>query len=292
LRGIESVTIVAMGLSIHITLLVLLAAVMHASWNAIAKSGASKLLDITTMAVAAGAICAAALPFLPAPERASWPWLSTSVLLHVFYFVALAGAYRWGDLSHAYPLMRGIAPLLVALFGALLLEDTLSVAMWIGVLLISTGILLPFLLRPAVIGMPGRGTLFALSNAAIIASYTLVDGQGTRLSASPVAYSLWLFTLNAFPLAALALACHGGGVWRHMRQRWAPGAIGGFLTIASYTIVLWAMTRAPIAAVAALRETSVIFAALIGTVLLKEQMGRPRITGAVVVACGIAALRL
>jgi drug/metabolite transporter (DMT)-like permease len=199
------------NLPADVALLVLLAAVLHASWNAIAKSGGSKLLDITTMTVAAGAICAAALPFL---------------------------------------------------------------------------------LRPAAPGMPGKGTLFALGNSAIIASYTLVDGQGMRLSASPVAYSLWLYVLNAFPLAALAVMRHGGGVWRHMRQRWAPGAIGGFLTIASYTIVLWAMTRAPIAAVAALRETSVIFAALIGSVLLKEQMGRPRVAGAIVVACGIAALIL
>lgn len=280
------------NLPADIALLVLLAAVLHASWNAIAKSGASKLLDITTMTVAAGTLCAVALPFLSPPERASWPWLAASVLLHVVYFTALAGAYRWGELSHAYPLMRGVAPLLVALFGALLLEDPLSVAMWAGVLLICAGILLPFLLRPAALGMPGKGTLFALGNSAVIASYTLVDGQGTRLSASPIAYSLWLFVLTAFPLAALAVMRHGGGVWHHMRRRWAPGAIGGFLTIASYTIVLWAMTRAPIAAVAALRETSVVFAALIGSVLLKEQMGRPRVAGAIVVACGIAALRL
>lgn len=275
-----------------IALLVLLAALLHASWNAIAKSGASKLLDITTMTVAAGILCAAALPFLESPARAAWPWLAVSVVLHVFYFATLAGAYRWGDLSHAYPLMRGVAPLLVALFGALLLDDALGAAMWVGVLLISAGILLPFLLRPAALGMPGKGTLFALANSAIIASYTLVDGQGTRLSASPVAYSLWLFVLTAFPLTVLTLVRDGGGLWRHMRRHWARGAIGGFLTVASYTIVLWAMTHAPIAAVAALRETSVIFAALIGSLLLKEQMGRSRIAGAIVVACGIAVLRL
>ncbi len=280
------------SLPTDVALPVLLAAVLHASWNAIAKSGASKLLDITTMTLAAGALCAVVLPFLPAPARASWPWLVASVLLHFFYFTALAGAYRWGELSHAYPLMRGIAPLLVALFGALLLQEPLGVAMWAGVLLICAGIVLPFLLHPAALGIPGKGTLFALANSAIIAGYTLVDGQGARLSANPVAYSLWLFVLNAFPLAALALIRHRGGVWRHMRQRWAAGAIGGVLTIASYTIVLWAMTRAPIAAVAALRETSVIFAALIGSVLLREQMGRPRVAGAIVVACGIAALRL
>ncbi len=280
-----------MTLPTDVAWLVLLAAVLHASWNAIAKSGASKLLDIAAMTLAAGALCALVLPFLPVPASASWPWLAASVLLHVFYFAALAGAYRWGELSHAYPLMRGVAPLIVAWFGALLLDDMLSAAMWSGVLLICAGIMLPFLLRPAAIGMPGKGTLIALGNSAIIAGYTLVDGQGTRLSASPVAYSMWLFMLNAFPLTALALARHGSGVWRHLRQRWATGAIGGFLTIASYTIVLWAMTQAPIAAVAALRETSVIFAAVIGSVLLKEQMGGLRVAGAVIVACGIAVLR-
>lgn len=281
-----------MALPLDVTLLVLLAALMHASWNAIAKSSTSKLLDITTMALAGGAICALALPFVPLPEPDVWPWLAASLLLHFLYFMALVGAYRWGDLSHAYPLMRGVAPLLVALLGVFLLDDRLTVSMWAGVLLISGGILVPFWLRPAGEGAHWKGTLFALANTVIIATYTLVDGFGTRLSSNPLSYCLWLFLLDPLPILALALARHRGGVWTYMQRRWLPCAIGGALTIAAYGIVLWAMTRAPIAAVAALRETSVIFAALIGSVLLREGFGALRIGGAVLVACGIAALRL
>ena len=280
-----------MSLPLDVTLLVLLAALMHASWNAIAKSATVTLLDIATMAVAAAALCSVVLPFLPLPERAAWPWLAASVLLHFLYFVALAGAYQWGELSHAYPLMRGLAPMLVALFGSALFDDHLTALMWVGVALISGGVLLPFWMRRAPYGRPGRGTLFALGNTVIIAGYTLVDGMGTRLSASPIAYCLWLFVFDAFPITALALAYHGDRVWGYMRGRWRAGTLGGLLTVASYGIVLWAMTRAPIAAVAALRETSVVFAAVIGAVVLREGFGAPRIAGAVLVACGIVALR-
>jgi drug/metabolite transporter (DMT)-like permease len=281
-----------MSLPLDVTLLVLLAALMHAAWNAIAKTATVTLLDIATMAVAAGALCALALPFVPFPERAAWPWLAASVVLHCLYFVALVGAYQSGALSHAYPLMRGLAPLLVALFGIALFDDRLTAAMWAGIALISGGVLLPFGVRGAAFGMPGRATLFALCNAVLIAGYTLVDGMGTRLSASPLAYCLWLFVFDAFPITLLALARHRGEVWAYMRRRRHAGVLGGALTIGSYGIVLWAMTRAPIAAVAALRETSVIFAAVIGCVVLREGFGAPRIAGALLVAGGIAALRL
>lgn len=281
-----------MTLPLDVTLLVLLAALMHASWNAIAKSAANKLLDVTTMALAGGAMCALALPFLPVPEPEAWPWLAASLLLHFLYFMALVGAYNNADLSHAYPLMRGVAPLLVAVFGAFLLDERLTVKMWAGVALISSGILLPFWLGTG----DKRGLLkssgFALANAAIIATYTLVDGFGTRLSANALSYCLWLFLLDPLPILAIALARHGNGVWRHLRQRWITCTIGGGLTVLAYGIVLWAMTRAPIAAVSALRETSVIFAAVIGAVFLREGFGPLRVVGAVLVACGIAALRL
>ena len=281
-----------MSLPVDVTLLVLVAAVMHASWNAIAKSAAVTLLDIATMAVAAAVLCVVIIPFLPLPDRASWPWLAASVVLHFLYFVVLAGAYEWGELSHAYPLMRGLAPMLVALVGTVFFNESLTFAMWSGVVLICAGVLLPFWMRRASSGLPGRGTLFALCNAVIIAGYTLVDGMGTRLSGSPLAYCLWLFLFDAVPITAWALARHGAGVRDYMRKRWRTGVLGGMLTLGSYGIVLWAMTRAPIAAVAALRETSVIFAALIGALVLREGFGAARVAGAVLVACGVAALRL
>jgi drug/metabolite transporter (DMT)-like permease len=232
------------------------------------------------------------LPFLPVPEPDAWPWLAASLLLHFLYFMALVGAYDAADLSHAYPLMRGVAPLLVAVFSAVLLDDSLTLAIWAGVALISSGILLPFWLTAGNKRTLLRSSSFALANAVVIAAYTLVDGLGTRLSAHPLSYCLWLFLLDPLPILAVALARHRGGVWRHMQGRWRACTLGGVLTVSAYGIVLWAMTRAPIAAVAALRETSVVFAALIGSVLLREGFGVPRIVGAVLVACGIAALRL
>lgn len=279
-----------MGLPSYIVLLVLAAALMHASWNAIVKSSADKLLDAALLSMAAALICLAILPFLPAPARASWPWLAASAVLHVFYFLTLAGTYHRGDLSHVYPLMRGTAPLLVALVGVVLLDDRLSAGMWAGIVLISFGILVPVMWRPAVVS--GKGTLIALGNAVIIACYTLIDGNGTRASGNALSYCLWIFVLDVVPILAVAWALRRNRVWEYAVRRWKPCTAGAFCTLLSYGIVLWAMTRAPIAAVAALRETSVIFAAVIGSTLLKEQMGRQRIAGAVVVACGIAALRL
>jgi len=277
---------------LDVTLLVLAAALMHASWNAIAKSGADKLLEITVMGLAGAVLCALALPFVPPPQPEAWPWLAASVMLHTLYFAALAAAYHWGDLSHAYPLMRGGAPVLVAFIGVLLLDDVLTAPMWAGILLISSGILLPFwLLRRDRAGQV-KGTMFALANAAIIASYTLVDGIGTRLSAHPLSYCLWLFLANPLPILAFALVRHRRGVWVYLRQRWLPCGVGGVLTVCAYGVVLWAMTRAPIAAVAALRETSVVFAALIGAVFLREGFGAVRVAGAVLVVGGIAMLRL
>jgi drug/metabolite transporter (DMT)-like permease len=263
---------------------------MHAAWNAIVKSSASKLLDTATLSFAAGLICCAMLPWVPLPERASWPWLAASAILHVFYFLTLAGAYRWSDLSHAYPLMRGTAPLLVALSGIFVLDDQLTAGMWAGIVLITIGILAPVLWRPAAVSV--KGTLIALGNAVVIACYTLIDGNGTRASGNALSYCAWLFSLDALPIALVAFAIHRRRAWDYAIRRWKPCTVGAIFTLASYGIVLWAMVRAPIAAVAVLRETSVIFAAIIGSTLLQERLGRLRIAGAVVVVCGIAALRL
>jgi drug/metabolite transporter (DMT)-like permease len=281
-----------MTLPLDVTLLVLLAALMHAMWNAIIKSSRSKFFDTMMVAVVPGVIALVTIPFLPLPERASWPWLLASVAIHFLYYLAVAGALRHGDLSQVYPLMRGSAPLLVALasFGGLV--DSLTMYTWLGVVLISAGIIAPALLRIGRIGKPSTGTLIALGNAVIIAAYTIVDGTGVRLSGNAISYGQWLFFINAIPLAIFALAWRGTEIVGYVRERWAMGFAGGALSMAAYLIVLWAMTRAPVAGVAALRETSVIFAALIGSLILREGGVVPRVAGAVLVACGIAALRL
>jgi drug/metabolite transporter (DMT)-like permease len=280
------------NLPLDVTLWVLLAALMHASWNAIVKSSHSKFFDTMMVAIVPGVLAFFAVPFLPLPNAAAWPWLVASVAIHFLYYLAVAAALRYGDLSHVYPLMRGCAPMLVALSSFASLVDPLTSQMWAGVMLISVGITAPALLSTRRFGFPARGTLIALANAGIIAAYTIVDGQGARSSGNAISYGQWLFLLNAAPLALLTVVWRRREVFTYVRMRWPMGLAGGLLSMASYAIVLWAMTRAPVAGVAALRETSVIFAALIGSFLLREGSIAPRIAGAVLVVCGIAALRL
>lgn len=278
-------------LSIEVTLVVLAAALMHAAWNTILKSAESKLLETTLIAVGAGVIACVTLPFLPLPRAEAWPWLAASVALHFVYFLALAGAYRFGDLSHTYPLMRGGAPLLVTLATPLLLSEVVSPQVNAGVLLVSIGIAGPALMT---LRQPRTGvaTAFAGLNALVIATYTVVDGNGARLSGHAVSYNQWLFFLNAFGIAAVALLHHRREAFRYARKRLWRGLAGAAFTVCSYGIVVWAMTKAPVATVAALRETSVVFAAVIGATFLKEPLGAARIAGALLVACGIALLRL
>jgi drug/metabolite transporter (DMT)-like permease len=277
-------------ISTAVTVLVLLSALMHAGWNYLVKASPDRLLDTVGLAVAASLVSACLLPFVPLPAAACWPWMGLTLFVHVGYFLTLIETYRHADLSVAYPLMRGTAPLLVAL-AAPLLGETLGPGLLAGVILIGAGITLPVWLgvRRGAVARAGIG--FAFANACIIAIYTLSDGIGVRLSGSAAAYTLWLFFLNAWGLLAIAWWQRGSSVMTHFQRRWAPALAGSVLTLGSYGIVLWAMTVASIPAVAALRETSVIFAALFGSILLKERMGRWRIAGAVLVALGAASIR-
>lgn len=275
-----------------LTALVLLAALMHASWNALIKSGGNTALDSALLVGAAAVIALPVLPFLPLPDTRCWPYLIASGLVHQGYFALVGAAYRHGDLSYSYPLMRGVPPLIVAAVGALILADEASPWLWSGVALVSTGVLwiggFHRMLRHA----QAKPTAIALSNAALIAAYTLIDGIGVRLSGHALSYGLWLFVLTALPYGAVAIAQRRDGIGAHLRLAWWRALLAAALSIGAYVIALWAMTRAPIAAVAALRETSVIFAAMIGALLLKEPFGRHRIGGACVVAAGIALIKL
>lgn len=270
---------------------VLFAALLHAAWNAIVKSGSDKFLDTVLVACGAAVISAATLSFLPLPAAASWPYIVASAIIHLVYFALVAAAYRTGDLSYAYPVMRGTAPLLTALVAGFFIVERLSPGGWGGVLLISTGILL------LAANQWYRGhfhlpqTLFALGNAAVICIYTLVDGIGTRLSGNSFSYVGWMLVLDAAMLAAFVFARYGGAARRHLRARWHVGIGGGLCTWASYAIVLWAMTRAPVALVAALRETSVIFGTVFAAVLLKEKFGNARYAAAFLVCAGAVLLK-
>lgn len=273
-----------------VTALVLGAALLHASWNAIIKSSRDVVLDTALVAAGASILSLPLIAAVPMPASASWPFLAASVGIHVGYFATLARAYRVGDLGHAYPLMRGTAPLLVALFGVALLHERPSMIMWLGIILISAGIVSIGLLQK---GRAQRdATLWALANAVIIASYTLVDGAGVRLAASAAGYVAWMFLLQGFIFIGLVVVLRRRAALAYIGHNWQRGLAGGLFLIGSYGIVLWAMTQAPIAAVAALRETSVIFAALLGSVFLKEPFGRRRVIGACAVAAGVIALRI
>jgi drug/metabolite transporter (DMT)-like permease len=273
-----------------VALLVLLSALMHAGWNFVVKVSADRFLDYTGMAVAGAVVAACAIPWLPLPALPSWPWLATTVFIHVGYYLLLMRAYQHADLSIAYPLMRGSAPVLVAL-AAPLAGDVLTSGLLLGIALVAAGIALPVGIGIQRGGVSRSGLGYGFATAGVIALYTIIDGIGARLSGSAVSYALWLFFLNAWLVLGVALWQRGRKVLVHLGRRWLFSLLGSILTMGSYIIVLWAMTAASIPAVAALRETSVIFAAALGTWLLKERMGRWRIAGAMLVALGAVVIR-
>ena len=281
-----------MELTLGVTLAVLGAGVLHAGWNALLKSspGGDALLDTATV-VAGSSVCGLiVVPFVPLPASAAWPYMAGSAVIHFGYYLTLAQAYRAGDLSFAYPLMRGTAPLIVALLGIAFLRELPSAPMALGIVLISLGIVsIAFVQRRK---HPPSAAYWAFANAALIAAYTLVDATGARSSGNAASYVSWLIFLEGLPFLAWVAARRGSVAVRYVRASAARGLIGGACSLAAYGIVLWAMTLAPVAAVAALRETSVLFAALMGTLWLKERFGLPRLAGAVSVVLGIAALKL
>lgn len=281
-----------MELTLGITLAVLGAGFLHAGWNALLKSapGGDALLDTATVVAGSAVWGLAVVPFVPLPAAASWPFMAVSATIHFGYYLTLAQAYRSGDLSFAYPLMRGTAPLIVALLGIAFLGELPTLPMGGGILLISAGIVsIAFVHHRK---HPPAAAYWAFANAAIIAAYTLVDARGARASGSAAGYVSWLIFLEGLPFLLWVLRRRGRAAVQYVRSSATRGLIGGACSLAAYGIVLWAMTQAPVAAVAALRETSVLFAALMGSLWLKEKFGLPRLAGAVSVVLGIAALKL
>ena len=284
-----------MELTLGVTLAVLGAGFLHAGWNALLKSsgGGDVLLD-TAAVVAGSSLCGLALlAFVPLPDPAAWKFIAASATIHFGYYLTLVQAYRTGDLSFAYPLMRGTAPLIVTVLGSIFLRELPSAQMIAGILLISVGIVsIAFVQAGGGRRHPPAAAYWAFANAAIIAAYTLVDGAGARSSGNALSYVCWLIFLEGIPFVAWVLTRRGAAGRAYLHRGWRVGLSGGACSLAAYGIVLWAMTRAPIAAVAALRETSVLFAALIGSLWLKEGFGWRRVAGAASVVAGIAALKL
>jgi drug/metabolite transporter (DMT)-like permease len=271
--------------------LVLLGALLHASWNLLVKSGRDTRSATAGVYISAGLLAALALPFLPAPQPASWPYIAASTAIEVIYGVLLAAAYRVGDLGHAYPLMRGSAPLLVAIGSGALIGEQLSRGVWIGVALVSGGILSMFF-DARLRGQSAAATRLALLNGFMIAAYTTIDGLGVRVSGNPVAFSLWLFLLVALPWLIWAAARSRAPRWEKLRRQLPSAVLGGACSLASYTLALWAMTRAPVAAVAAVRETSILFGTALGVLILHERITRARVLAVVAIAVGVWAIHL
>jgi drug/metabolite transporter (DMT)-like permease len=277
-------------MSLAVSMAVLLAALLHASWNAMIKGGGDVLHDTAGIIVGAMLI---GLPFLfvvPVPPAAAWPFIIASVVVHLAYYWLMISAYRVGDLSLVYPLMRGVAPLITAAAGIAVLGEMPAPVAWAGMLLVSGGV---FLLGYRALGhAPSRAAVvFALANAAVIALYTLIDGRGARISGNAWSYIVWLFVLDGIPFSLWMLATRRDTFLAHLRRRSRRSLAGGGLSAAAYAISVWAMTKAPVALVASLRETSVLFATLIGARLLHERLSARRWSGVIAVVLGVLALK-
>lgn len=270
--------------------ILLAAAFLHAAWNCIIKGGNNKHYEtglITTGSFLAGICC---LPFIPTPVLASWPYLCLSCLCHTGYYLCLASAYEKTDLTVGYTVMRGVAPLLTSL-ALLLLGERLPGIAWVGVCILCLGILSLAFEAQHHIGTH-QGLTTSLATAAVIAAYTLTDGLGARRNGDAVSYVCWLFVLKMLPMQAWLLWRHGSNYTRYARTRPWPGILGGLACFGSYGIAIWAMTMAPIAVVAALRETSVVFGMLVAVFWLHEPFTLVRGLAVLLVAGGAILLNL
>jgi phosphonate utilization associated putative membrane protein len=290
----------ALALTWPVMAAVLLGAALHAGWNALVKSSGDKPLDTALVHALAAVLALPMLLVVGLPGPAGLPYIAASLVIHIGYYIALAGAYQHGELGLTYPIMRGFAPLLVALGSGSLIGEAPSLAAWAGVLCITTGVALVGLAHPGEALHHRKALAFAFANAGIIAVYTVVDGLGVRTEVATggnaLRYVMLLFVLDGVMYPLLVWLRRGAAGRQHIlayaRRRWPLAALGGSASIGSYAIALWAMTRAPVASVAALRETSVLFAAVLGTYLLKEKFGLQRAIGSGVIVVGVMALRL
>jgi len=274
--------------------LVLFAALLHASWNAIVKSDKDRLVSFGLVMMAGCLIAVPFLPFVAIPQAAAWPYLIASVVVHNFYYYFLLRAYAHGDLSHVYPIARGLGPLLVAIVSGRLVGEYLSFAESCGVTLLSVGIAsLAFghgLPRNSAEWKP---VLYAVGTGVFIAGYTLVDGLGVRASGDALGYIVWLNLLEGPWVLGAALWWRGPArIIPYLRDYWWRGTAGGIIATTGYGIAIWAMSVGALAHVAALRETSVLFAAVMGTMLLHEGFGPRRIAASVLVVAGLLLMNL
>jgi drug/metabolite transporter (DMT)-like permease len=268
--------------------LVVMSAALHAMWNLLIKRSGDKLLMTVGVTMSAGIVGLLSLPFFPAPAQESWVFIAASALLSVAYFLMVAATYKVADMSLAYPVIRGSAPLLVGLAGMVLFGEYLPLTSWIAIIVISSGIMSMALAKHEH-GL--RGLVLALITAVLTAACTLIDAEGARRSQAPAAYTLCIFAGTGLLMAIWAATTRWRDFGRFMKQNWHISVPAGVGALCSYGTALWAMTLAPVAMVAALRETTVLFGAALAWFVLKERIGRSRLIAILAIAGGAALLR-
>lgn len=276
----------------HVFLAVLLAAAMHAGWNAVVKGGGDPLISITHVNLFSGLSALSLLPLVSLPKPEAWIWIAASAALHTVYRFMLAGAYRSGDMAQVYPIMRGAAPMMTAAGTALLISEVISVTGFVAISALSAGVFLMSMKGSRLGTFNRRAVAFALASAISTCGYSLADGIGARVNGSGPGYALWMFVANALVFQLIVVTARGPAVYASLRSNWAPAVGGGLMSMLAYFIAIWGMTQAPIALVAALRETSVLFGALIATFILKEPLTPWRIAASLLVVAGVILLRL
>lgn len=278
-------------MSTQVILLVLAAAIFHATWNIIVKGGSNKLFETALNALGGGLGAMFILPFLPLPDRACWGLLAVSCCCHLTYYICVAATYRVADITLGYTIMRGTAPIMTAL--ALCLAGVpLGLAGWGGVLFLCAGIFCLALEQKLAHKGSFKGIIYALRTSFVIMGYTLADGYGARLSGDSAGYTCWIFFLNIIPIHIYIMWRQGREYINYLRARAVIGITGGLCGLASYGIAIWAMTMAPIALVAALRETSVVFAMIMAVMFLGEKLTPLRCVAILLVVAGAMLARL
>ncbi len=275
----------------HIFLAVLFAAFLHASWNAVIRAGGDRFQGMLLLTLSQGLMGLVMAGFVPLPKGEVWAWLLFSGVFHAGYKIFLAAAYKHGDLSRVYPIARGAAPMVVVLVGFFLLDDQLVAKEYAGIALIGSGVIL---MAGGVFSSGESRALipFALGSALCTAGYTMVDGLGARVAGNATQYTAWLFIFDAMIFSVVSLGTRGPQVFAASRRRWMVGMLAGALSLLTYWIVIWAMTMAPVAMVAALRETSVLFGVLIGVVWMKERASAGKLVAALVILAGVVLVRI
>ncbi|WP_204115339.1 DMT family transporter [Shimia biformata] len=278
-------------MSLGVFLAVLFAAFLHAAWNALVKLDAGKLQAMLIMTLVQGALGLTIALLRPFPSAGVWPWLIASGAVHSLYKFLLAYAYTKGDLSRVYPIARGAAPMLVALGGVVLLPDAISTLDYLGIGLLGLGVVM--MSRGVFTGGEERRLLpFAIGSAVATACYSVIDGLGARVDGDAVTFVAWMFALDGMIYGSVALTTTGTHMLRATARTWALGGAASVASYGAYAIAVWAMTQAPIQLVTALRETSILFAVLIGWLVFKDRMDGTKAFAAALILAGVAISRL